>query len=108
MKTILIDTPLFDINSSQSEGLISGLILLQSKGIKLYLNGVLKNLNPLMLKILKSEKISIQEKNKNLTYDFIVIPKWKNLLLVNNDTKLKSFEAADRKSTRLNSSHLGI
>src|ERR1035438_7349789 len=94
MKTILIDTPLFDINSSQSEGLISGLILLQSKGIKLYLNGVLKNLNPLMLKILKSEKISIQEKNKNLTYDFIVIPKWKNLLLVNNDTKLKSFEAA--------------
>jgi imidazoleglycerol-phosphate dehydratase/histidinol-phosphatase len=94
MKTILIDTPLFDINSSQSEGLISGLILLQSKGIKLYLNGVLKNLNPLMLKILKSEKISIQEKNKNLTYDFIVIPKGKNLLLVNNDTKLKSFEAA--------------
>jgi imidazoleglycerol-phosphate dehydratase/histidinol-phosphatase len=47
-----------------------------------------------MLKILKSEKISIQEKNKNLTYDFIVIPKGKNLLLVNNDTKLKSFEAA--------------
>src|ERR1017187_8662774 len=92
MKTILIDTPLFDINSSQSEGLISGLILLQSKGIKLYLNGVLKNLNPLMLKILKSEKISIQEKNKNLTYDFIITPNGKNLLLVNNKIKLKSFE----------------
>jgi imidazoleglycerol-phosphate dehydratase/histidinol-phosphatase len=94
MKTILIDTSLFNINSPQSEGLISGLILLQSKGIKLYLNGALKNLNPLMLKILKSEKISIQEKNKNLTYDFIITPKGKNLLSVNNDTKLKNFEAA--------------
>jgi imidazoleglycerol-phosphate dehydratase/histidinol-phosphatase len=94
MKTILIDTSLFDINSPRCEGLISGLKLLQSKGCKLYIDSTLKNLNPLMLKILKSEKIIINEKDKNITYDFIVALKGKNLLLVNNKTKLKSFDAA--------------
>ena len=66
MKTILIDTSLFDINSPRCEGLISGLKLLQSKGCKLYIDNTLKNLNPLMLKILKSEKIIINEKDKNI------------------------------------------
>jgi imidazoleglycerol-phosphate dehydratase/histidinol-phosphatase len=94
MKTILIDTSLFDINSPRCEGLISGLKLLQSKGCKLYIDNTLKNLNPLMLKILKSEKIIINEKDKNITYNFIVALKGKNLLLVNNKTKLKSFDAA--------------
>ena len=94
MKTILIDTCLFDINSPRSEGLISGLKLLQSKGCKLYIDSALINLNPLMLKILKSEKIIINGKDKNITYNFIVALKGKNLLLVNNKTKLKSFEAA--------------
>jgi imidazoleglycerol-phosphate dehydratase/histidinol-phosphatase len=94
MKTILIDTSLFDINSPRCEGLISGLKLLQSKGCKLYFDSTLKNLNPLMLKILKSEKIIINEKDKNITYNFIVALKGKNLLLVNNKTKLKSFDAA--------------
>lgn len=94
MKTILIDTKLFDLNSPRSGGLISGLNLLQSRGSKLYITGPIKNLNPVLLKILKSEKITVNEQNKNITYNFIITAKGKNLLLVNNETKLKSFEAA--------------
>src|ERR1035437_4292820 len=94
MKTILIDYKIFNLNSPGSAGFISGLKLLQSKGCKLYLDGALKNLNPLMHKILKSEKISIREKGKNIVYDFIIILKGNNSLTVNNKTKLKSFEKA--------------
>lgn len=94
MKTILIDTNLFDINSPRCEGLISGLKLLQSKGCRLYADTTIKNLNLFLLKILKSEKIIINEKDKNITYNFIVALKGKNLLLVNNKTKCISFEAA--------------
>jgi imidazoleglycerol-phosphate dehydratase/histidinol-phosphatase len=43
---------------------------------------------------LKSEKIIINGKDKNSTYNFIVALKGKDLLLVNNKTKLKSFDAA--------------
>ena len=94
MKTISIDSKIFSLNSPASAGLVSGLLLLQSKGCKLYLSSSLKNLNPLMLKILKSEKITINEKDKHLNYNFIVAMKGKNLLMVNNETKLMSFEEA--------------
>ena len=94
MKTILIDTNLFDINSPRCEGLISGLKLLQSKGCKLYIDSSLKNLNLFLLKILKSEKISIKGKDEKITYDFIISLKGKNSLTVNNKTTFNSFEAA--------------
>ena len=94
MKTILIDSKISGINYPASTGFISGLKLLQSKGCKLYLNGTLKNLNPLMLKILKSEKIIINEKDKNINSDFTIKLIGKSLLSINNETKLKSFEKA--------------
>jgi imidazoleglycerol-phosphate dehydratase/histidinol-phosphatase len=94
MKTILIDAAVFNINSPRSEGLISGLKLLQSKGCKLYVASPIKNLNLFLLKILKSEKISINGKDENITYDFIISLKGKNLLTVNNKTKYNSFESA--------------
>jgi imidazoleglycerol-phosphate dehydratase / histidinol-phosphatase len=94
MKTILIDTNLFDLNSSRSVGLISGLKLLQSRGCKLFITGAVKKLDPVLLKILKSEKISVNDQNKNFTCDYVIHAKGKNLLLVNNETKLKSFESA--------------
>jgi imidazoleglycerol-phosphate dehydratase / histidinol-phosphatase len=94
MKTILIDLKIFSLNAPASVGFISGLKLLQSGGCRLYLAGSPKNLNPLMLKILKSEKISINEKDKHITYNFNVALKGKNLLSVNNEAKFKSFEAA--------------
>jgi imidazoleglycerol-phosphate dehydratase / histidinol-phosphatase len=92
MKTILIDTKLFDLNSPRSGGLISGLKLLQSRGYKLYIGGAIKNLNHFMLKILKSEKIIINDKDKNINYDFTINLKGKSLLSINNETQLKSFE----------------
>jgi imidazoleglycerol-phosphate dehydratase/histidinol-phosphatase len=94
MKTILIDPGIFNLNSPRCEGLISGLKLLQSKGCRLYADTSLKNLNPVLIKILKSEKISIRQKSKNIKYDFIIMLKRNNLLTVNNKIKLKSFEAA--------------
>jgi imidazoleglycerol-phosphate dehydratase/histidinol-phosphatase len=94
MKTVLIDPGIFNLNSPRCEGLISGLKLLQSKGCRLYVDTSLKNLNPFLVKILKSEKISIREKGKNIKYDFIIVLKGNNLLTVNNKIKLKSFEAA--------------
>jgi len=94
MKTILIETGIFNLNSPRCEGLISGLKLLQSKKYRLYADASLKDLNPFLVKILKSEKISIREKGKNIRYDFIIMLKGNNLLTVNNKTKLKSFEAA--------------
>jgi imidazoleglycerol-phosphate dehydratase / histidinol-phosphatase len=94
MKTILIDSKISGLNSPASAGFISGLKLLQSKGCRLYLDGSLKIINPLMLKILKSEKISICEKDKRIACNFIVTLKSKNHLLVNNEAKFKSFDAA--------------
>src|ERR1035437_6594176 len=94
MKTILIDYKIFNLNSPGSAGFISGLKLLQSKGCKLYIGGAFKNLNPLILKVLKSEKISIKGKDEKITYDFTIKLKGKSLLSINNETKLKSFDAA--------------
>ena len=94
MKTILIDSKVFNLSSPRSEGLISGLKLLQSKGCKLYVDTSIKNLNPLLIKVLKMEKISIKEKADNITYDFIIILKGNNPITVNNKTKLNSFEEA--------------
>jgi imidazoleglycerol-phosphate dehydratase/histidinol-phosphatase len=94
MKTILIDPGIFNLSSPRCEGLISGLKLLQSKGCRLYADTSLKNLNPVLIKILKSEKISIREKVKNIKYDFIIQLKENKSLIVNNKTKLKSFEEA--------------
>jgi imidazoleglycerol-phosphate dehydratase/histidinol-phosphatase len=94
MKTILIDTSIFYLNSPRCEGLISGLKLLQSRGINLYVDSAFKYLDPLIFKILKYEKITIKEKKEKLTYDFIITPKGTNLLLVNNETKLKNFDSA--------------
>jgi imidazoleglycerol-phosphate dehydratase / histidinol-phosphatase len=94
MKTILIDSKISGMNSPASAGFISGLKLLLSKGCRLYLDGSLNILNPLMLKILKSEKISLFEKDKRTTYNFIITQKSKNHLLVNNEIKFKNFDAA--------------
>jgi imidazoleglycerol-phosphate dehydratase / histidinol-phosphatase len=94
MKTILIDSKLFNLSSSRSEGLISGLKLLHSKGCRLYIDISIKNLNQYLLKILKSEKISIKAKDENIKYDYIIATKGKGPLIVNNKTKFNNFEDA--------------
>ncbi|MDR3668225.1 MAG: imidazoleglycerol-phosphate dehydratase HisB [Ignavibacteriaceae bacterium] len=91
MKTILVDAKIFCLASPDSAGLISGLKLLQSKECKLYIDGLPKTLNPLILKILKSENITLNPKVKNITFNYIIALKAKNLL-VNNETKLKTFQ----------------
>src|ERR1039457_749021 len=107
MKTILIDLKVFSLNSPASAGLVSGLLLLQTKGCKLYIDGSLRNINPLILKILKSEKITINAKDKHINYNFLVAMKGKNLLSINNETKLKSFEeVAEFIVSGLRSSHV--
>jgi len=72
MKTILIDSTIFNLNVPPGEGLISGLLLLKSKSCRLYTDACLKNLNPFLIKILKSEKITLKEKDRKITYDFII------------------------------------
>jgi imidazoleglycerol-phosphate dehydratase / histidinol-phosphatase len=93
MKTILTDSKIFDLNSPRSEGLISGLETLQSKGCKLYIDTPLSNLNPLILKVLRLENISLNHKSQNLTYDYAISLKGNNLL-INNKTRFNNFEAA--------------
>ena len=94
MKTILIDSKLFSLTSPRSAGLISGLKLLQSKGCRLYIDSSLKVLDPLLVKVLKSEKISISKKGERISFDYIIMIKGNNTLTVNNSTKLKSFGEA--------------
>ncbi|MDR3611720.1 MAG: imidazoleglycerol-phosphate dehydratase HisB [Ignavibacteriaceae bacterium] len=94
MKTIIIDSGIFDLNSSRSEGLISGLKTLQSNGCKLYVDTSLAKLDPLLLKVLKLEKVSLNRIGRNLTYDYSVSSKGKKQLLLNNKSKFTSFEAA--------------
>lgn len=94
MKTVLINSKLFSQNTSNSKGLISGLINLQSKGCKLYMDAPLKSLNILLLNILKMENISIKEAGQKVTYDYTVSLNGNNSLSINKKTKVNNFENA--------------
>lgn len=94
MKTILIDPKLFSFTSPRSVGLISRLKLLKSKGCRLYIDSSLKVLNPMLVKVLKSEKILMGEKGDKKSFDYIIMIKGNNTLSVNNIAKFKSFEEA--------------
>jgi imidazoleglycerol-phosphate dehydratase / histidinol-phosphatase len=91
MKTILIDTKIFNLGSVQSAGLISGLKLLQSNDCKLLINTSSKDLNPFLAKILKSEQIHVNKINEKKKYDYIISLHGKKSVTLNNNIKVSSF-----------------
>ena len=94
MRTILIDSKIFNLGSAQSAGLISGLKLLQSNECRLFINTPLKDLNPLMVRILKSEQIHINKQDEKKKYDYIISLNEKKFLTINNNIKVSSFDHA--------------
>jgi imidazoleglycerol-phosphate dehydratase / histidinol-phosphatase len=94
MRTILIDSKIFNLNSAQSAGLISGLKLLQSNDCKLFINTSSKDLNPFLARILKSEQIHLNKQDAKKTYDYIISLNEIKSLTINNNIKISSFEHA--------------
>jgi imidazoleglycerol-phosphate dehydratase / histidinol-phosphatase len=94
MKKVLINSKLFSQNAPNSKGLISGLINLQSKGCSLFINIPVNSLNPLLVKILKMENISIKGIDSKITCDYSISLKGNNSLLINNKIKINNFENA--------------
>jgi imidazoleglycerol-phosphate dehydratase/histidinol-phosphatase len=91
MKTLLIDPAVLNFNSSRSDRLISGLLLLQSKGLKLFVDSPLIELEPLVLKIFQSEKIDLYRKDQTVTYDFIITSQADSSLVINNIANVNTF-----------------
>lgn len=107
MKTVLIQSKLFSQNTPASKGLISGLINLQSKGCSLCMDSSLNSLNPLLVKILKMENISIKGMERKITCDYSISLNGNNSLLINNKRKVNNFEnAAESIISELRVSHI--
>ena len=94
MKTLLIDNAVFNLNSSAAEGLITGLNLLHSKEIILYTTGIVKKIDPSLLRILQLEKIELLEKEEDQIFDFYISSENGEVLIINNGVSAANFRGA--------------
>jgi len=94
MKSVLINYNVLNLNLPSSAGLVSGLKLLQSKGCDLYADFNISKLESFISRIFDLENIRFNEKDTNITYDYVITSLDSNYLLINNKYKSDSFESA--------------